>query len=78
MRNWLIVYVGNVIGCLGTVLFVLWAGTAGLGDGAVAETAIKVAHSKADLSLVEAFVRGVLCNALVSGGLARHGRAQRD
>jgi formate/nitrite transporter len=63
--NWLIVYVGNVVGCLGTVLFVIWAGTASLGDGAVAETAIKIAHTKADLSLGEAFARGVLCNALV-------------
>jgi formate transporter len=65
MWNWLIVYVGNVVGCVGTVLFVLWAGTASLGDGAVAETAIKIAHAKADLSLGEAFVRGLLCNALV-------------
>jgi len=65
MRNWLIVYFGNVVGCLGTVLFVIWASTASLGDGAVGETAIKIAHAKADLSLGEAFARGLLCNALV-------------
>ena len=65
MRNWLIVYFGNVVGCVGTVLFVLWASTGSLGDGAVAESAIKIAGAKADLSLGEAFVRGLLCNALV-------------
>jgi formate/nitrite transporter len=65
MRNWLITYVGNVIGCLGTVLLVMWANIAGLGDGAVGETAVRIARTKAELPLVEAFTRGVLCNALV-------------
>jgi formate transporter len=65
LRNWLIVYVGNVVGCLGTVAFVLLAGTATLGDGAVGATAIKIAQGKAGLSLGEPFVRGILCNALV-------------
>jgi formate/nitrite transporter len=65
MRNWLLVYVGNVVGCLGTVLLVVWADVASLGDGAVGETAMGIARSKADLPLGEAFARGILCNALV-------------
>jgi len=65
MRNWLLTYVGNVIGCLGTVLLVMWADIAGLGDGAVGETAVRIARAKAELPLVEAFTRGILCNALV-------------
>lgn len=65
MRNWLLAYVGNVVGCLGTVLLVVWAGVAGLGDGAVGEMAVRIARTKADLPLVEAFARGILCNALV-------------
>jgi formate/nitrite transporter len=65
MRNWLLVYVGNVIGCLGTVLFVVWANLASLGGGAVGEMAVRIAHTKADLPLGEAFARGILCNALV-------------
>ena len=65
MRNWLLVYVGNVIGCLGTVLLVVWAGVAGLADGAVGETAVRIARSKAAIPLVDAFMRGILCNALV-------------
>lgn len=65
MRSWLLAYVGNVIGCLGTVLLVVWADIAGLGDGAVGEMAVRIARTKADLPLTEAFTRGILCNALV-------------
>jgi formate/nitrite transporter len=65
LRNWLLAYVGNVVGCLGTVLLVVWSNIAGLGGGAVGEMAIRIAHAKADLTLTEAFTRGILCNALV-------------
>ncbi len=65
MRSWLLVYVGNVVGCLGTVLLVVWADIAGLGKGAVGEMAVRIARSKADLTLAEAFTRGILSNALV-------------
>lgn len=65
LRNWLLVYVGNVIGCLGTIILVLLADTAALSDGAVGQTAISVAAAKADLGFMQALVRGVLCNALV-------------
>ena len=80
MRNWGLVYLGNVIGCLGTVLFVVWADIAKLGGGAVGEMAIAIASGKAGLSLGEAFTRGVLCNALVCLGvwLAMGGRSVTD
>ncbi len=65
LRNWGLVYAGNVLGCLATVLFVFWAGIAGLGGGAVGETAIRIAQAKASLGFGEAFARGLLCNALV-------------
>jgi len=65
LRNWFLTYLGNVIGCLGTVLLVVWADTASLGGGAVGEMALQIARSKADLSFSEAFARGILCNALV-------------
>ncbi len=65
LRNWFLTYLGNVIGCLGTVLLVVWADTAGLSGGGVGETALQIARAKADLPLIEAFSRGILCNALV-------------
>jgi formate transporter len=65
MRNWLLAYVGNVVGCLGTVLLVVWTNIASLGDGAVGEMAVRIARAKAELPLIEALTRGILCNALV-------------
>lgn len=65
LRSWLLAYAGNVAGCLGTVLLAVWAGMAGLDGGSVGATAVSIARAKADLSLVEAFARGILCNALV-------------
>lgn len=65
LRNWLLVYLGNVLGCLGTVVLVVWADVASLGGGAVGETALSIASGKAQLGLGEAFARGILCNVLV-------------
>ncbi len=64
-RNWAIVYVGNVIGCLGTVALVAWADIDLLAGGAVGAGAVEVAEAKASLGFGAAFARGILCNALV-------------
>jgi formate transporter len=79
-RNWLLAYLGNVIGCLGTVLFVVWADVGSLGGGSVGDTAIQIARAKADLPVGEALARGVLCNALVclAVWLAMGGRSVTD
>jgi formate transporter len=65
LRNWLLVYAGNVVGCLGTVALVHIADIASLGGGGVGQTALAAAGAKATLPVGEAFARGVLCNALV-------------
>ena len=65
IRNWLLAYVGNVVGCLVTVLLVVWSNVEVLGGGAVGKTAVQIARTKADLSIGELFARGILCNALV-------------
>jgi formate/nitrite transporter len=80
LRNWMIAYAGNVIGCLATVLVVVWAGMDGFGGGAVGETAVQIAAGKANLSAGQAFARGVLCNALVclAVWLAMGGRSVAD
>jgi formate/nitrite transporter len=80
MRNWFLAYLGNVGGCLATVLLVVWANVADLGGGAVGETAVNIARTKADLPVAEAFARGVLCNALVclAVWLAMGGRSVTD
>jgi formate transporter len=80
LRNWLLAYIGNVLGCLATILFVIWADIGSLGGGTVGETAIQIARAKADLSAGGAFARGVLCNALVclAVWLAMGGRSVTD
>ncbi|MFN3991594.1 MAG: formate/nitrite transporter family protein [Tabrizicola flagellatus] len=62
MRNWGIVYVGNLVGAAGLALAF---GLTGLLDGPMGATAAKAATAKAALPPLEAFVRGALCNALV-------------
>ncbi len=65
VRNWLWVYLGNVLGAVGTAVLVLLAGIHTLGDGAVGETMVRIARSKIALDPLAAFARGILCNVLV-------------
>lgn len=65
VRNWLWVYLGNVLGAAGTAVLVLLAGIHTLGDGAVGETMVRIARGKIALDPLSAFARGILCNVLV-------------
>ncbi len=65
LKNWVIVDVGNVLGCFGTLGLVLFANTAKLNHGALGATAVSIATAKSELTFLEAFARGILCNALV-------------
>jgi len=65
IRNWVWVYLGNLLGALGTVALVLMAGIHTLGDGAVGEMMVRIARAKASLDPTSALARGVLCNVLV-------------
>jgi len=65
LRNWVIVYAGNFVGSVATVILVALSGTLDIGGGTVAVTAVKIAAAKTQLPFLEALVRGVLCNTLV-------------
>lgn len=65
LRNWGLVYLGNLAGAIGTVILVLLAGIPQMSDGAVGETLIRIARAKVTLDPVSALARGVLCNVLV-------------
>lgn len=65
LRNWVLVFLANFIGALGCALMFTWSGALGLGDGAVAETAMQIAQAKVALGFSEAFFSGILCNTLV-------------
>jgi formate/nitrite transporter len=65
LRNWALVYVGNLAGALSAAALVHLSGTMSLGAGAVGDTAREIAAAKLALPADQAFFRGVLCNALV-------------
>ena len=65
MRNWGWVYLGNLVGAVGTAVLVWLAGVHTMSDGAVGEMMVQIARSKIALDPVSALARGVLCNVLV-------------
>jgi formate transporter len=65
IRNWSVVYLANFIGAVATAYFVHLSGILNSNLGAVAETAINIVNSKVELNFIQAFSRGLLCNALV-------------
>jgi formate/nitrite transporter len=65
LRNWALVYAGNLFGAIGMAVMVHASGVLDMGGGSVGETAIAITASKLALSPEQAFVRGVLCNVLV-------------
>ena len=65
IRNWGWVYLGNLVGALGTAALVWLAGVQTMSGGAVGETMVQIARSKIALDPVSAVARGVLCNVLV-------------
>ncbi|MGI6109284.1 MAG: formate/nitrite transporter family protein [Eubacteriaceae bacterium] len=62
LKNWVIVYIGNLIGSI-LLAWLLWQ--SGLITGPVAEKAIAIAQTKTAIPFWPAFVRGILCNMLV-------------
>lgn len=65
LRSWLIVYAGNLIGAVLTVLACWVAGAHLAGGGDVQKTLLAIAHHKASLSPMAMIASGMLCNALV-------------
>jgi formate/nitrite transporter len=65
LRAWSLVYIGNILGAVGTAALVLLAGQSGFAGGAVGRTALAIASAKAALPTVQLFFLSVLCNVLV-------------
>jgi formate transporter len=65
LRAWLLVYVGNVCGAIGTATLVFLAGEYEFGGGALGKTALTIASAKAALPTIQLFFLAVLCNVLV-------------
>ena len=65
MRNWIIVYLGNLVGSLGTVFLTYLTKQWAFCNYRVGVTALNIAIAKVDLPFSTALARGILCNALV-------------
>ena len=65
LRNWGIVFVGNLAGALVIVWLVYLSGHLKFSEGALSLYALKIANAKVNLTFSEALFRGILCNVLV-------------
>ncbi|MBI3246640.1 MAG: formate/nitrite transporter family protein [Deltaproteobacteria bacterium] len=65
LRNWGIVYLGNLLGALATALLMYASAQYTFGNGAVGLVALETARAKTSLGFLQAVSLGVFCNALV-------------
>lgn len=65
LKSWVVVYVGNLIGCLAFAALMFAADAGSANGGALAQAAVSVAEGKAALGWGTIFARGILCNLLV-------------
>lgn len=65
LKNWVLVWVGNLAGSLILVLVVLGANCASMAGGEVGNSMMTVAAGKIGLSPLVIFCRGIICNFLV-------------
>ena len=80
LRNWLIVYCGNLVGALGLVVLVLLSHHLDMNGGRIGLSILNTAVGKISPDAVTLFFKGVLCNLLVCMGvwLAYAGRSVTD
>jgi formate transporter len=65
LRNWALVFAGNLIGSMIIVCLITLSGQWTAGGAAVGVKALAIANGKVNLTFLEAIARGILCNMLV-------------
>ena len=65
LRNWAIVYLGNFVGSIGTVILMFFTRQYTFGANSVGITALKIGVAKVEFTFLQAIALGILCNALV-------------
>ena len=80
LRNWVVVYFGNLIGALGLVILVFLSHHLDMNGGRVGLSILNTAVAKIQPDAVTLFFKGVLCNLLVclAVWLAYAGRTVTD
>ena len=65
LRNWGIVYLGNFVGSIGTVLLMFFTRQYTFGANSVGINALKIGVAKVEFTFIQAVALGILCNGLV-------------
>lgn len=65
LRNWSIVYVGNFVGSIATVVIMFLCKQYMFANGSVGLNALNIANAKCSIGFVQAIALGIMCNALV-------------
>ena len=65
LRNWVIVFAGNLAGSLGIVFLIWLTGQWTAGESALGVKALMIANVKVNLTFWQALSKGTLCNILV-------------
>jgi formate/nitrite transporter len=80
LRNWTVVYVGNLLGAIGLVVLVFLSHYFDMNDGRVGLSVLNTAAGKIRPDAMTLFIKGALCNVLVCAAvwLAYAGRSVTD
>ncbi len=65
LKNWSVSYVGNFIGSISVVFLMYFTNLWKMKENLLGAHAVIIAAGKVNLTFVEGFTRGILCNALV-------------
>lgn len=65
LKNWVVVWLGNLAGSLLAVALVFWANVGGMNGGAVGDVMVSVAVSKVTPDWFMLLGKGIMCNIMV-------------
>ncbi|MCP4309747.1 MAG: formate transporter FocA [Bacteroidetes bacterium] len=65
LRNWIIVYFGNMLGAYSILILMFMSGHYLFGKGVTGDNILHIAEAKCQLGFIQAIVLGILCNILV-------------
>ena len=65
VRNWVIVWLGNLVGSLIAVALIYWCGVGSMNGGAVGDAMVSVAVGKVTPDWLVLMAKGIMCNVMV-------------
>lgn len=69
MKNWVVVWIGNLVGSVLLAFLVYMSAMAAMNGGLVGDAMVNIANSKVSLAPETIFCKGILCNFLVCLGV---------